>query len=89
MNEKLTRDDIKSHLVSLVAEVLEVPPEKISCDIPVSKLGVDSVTVVELFEKLGTWLQMDIEPTLGWDYPTIDAMASYLEGQYSAQVASR
>lgn len=85
MGNKITQEDIRVRLVAMVAEAVNRPPNELRCDIPVSKLDVDSVAVVDIARQLETWLDMEIEPTIAWDYPTIDGMASYLEGQYLVQ----
>lgn len=89
MGDKIRRGDIHSRLVAMVAEAVNRPPGELRCDIPVSKLDVDSVAVVDIAKQLETWLGMEIEPTIAWDYPTIDGMASYLEEQYLAQHSAR
>ena len=66
-----------------MAKETQSSPQDIKCDISVEKLGVDSVAVGELFTKLSDWLGKDIDPTISWDYPTIDKMAAHL-----AQVVS-
>jgi acyl carrier protein len=43
---------------------------------------------VEMAGQLEQWLRMEIEPTLVWDYPTIDAMTAYLEAQYVDRTSS-
>lgn len=71
----------------MVARALESPPQAIRCDILFSKLGVDSMAVVDMAGQLEKWLRMEIEPTVVWDYPTIDTMAAYLEEQYLARTS--
>ena len=89
MSGGITQDAIKSNLVAVLIEVCKLPREKIEYDIPVSELGVDSVEVAGLFSALEERLQqetgvkVDIDPTLAWDYPTINKMAAHL-----AQVVS-
>jgi len=88
MSAIITKDEIRSRLVDMVARALESPPEKIRSDILLSKLGVDSMAVVDISTQLETWLRIEIEPTIVWDYPTIDAISSYLEEQCLARASS-
>lgn len=87
MSERITKNEIRGRLVDMVAHALESPPQGIRCDILLSKLGVDSMAVVDMSAQLEAWLHMEIEPTIVWDYPTIDAMTSYLEEQYLARAS--
>lgn len=84
MSESVTKDDIRAWMVVLVALALESSPQTIRSDVLFSKLGVDSVSVVSIVGQLEAWLRVEIDATVAWDYPTIDALASYLEGQYQA-----
>lgn len=79
MHKNIEYGEIKSHLVSIIAETLRTKPEDIECDIPFSKLDLDSMAVVDIHKRLESLLDMEIEPTVAWDYPTINQMAGYLE----------
>lgn len=88
MSETITKDEIRERMVDMVARALQTSPQEIRCDILFSKLGVDSMAVVDMAGQLEKWLRMEIEPTAVWDYPTIDAMAAHLEGQCLARASS-
>lgn len=76
-----TQKEISSQMAGLIAKALGSHAEHIECDIPMSKLGLDSVMVIELSKELEDWLQTEVDPTIAWDHPTINAMASYLAKQ--------
>lgn len=88
MSERITKEEIRERMVDMLARALESPPEGIQCDLLFSKLGVDSLAVVDISRQLETWLGMEIEPTVIWDYPTIDTMAAHLEEQYLTRTSS-
>jgi acyl carrier protein len=50
----------------------------VDCAKPVTSLGLDSVTGVQMATDLGDWLGRPVESTLAWDFPTIDALAAHL-----------
>lgn len=81
----MTKDEIRAYIVGLVADALQTPPAAIRSDKLLSKLGVDSGLIVDMAAALETELGFDIEPTIAWDYPTIDALADHLEAQYRAR----
>lgn len=88
MSRPITKDDIRERMIELVASALASSPQAIRSDTLFSKLGVDSVAVVDIARQLEMWLQLEIDPTVAWDYPTIDAMALYLEEQCRAQAST-
>ncbi len=62
-----------------VASLLQVPLERIPVDAPLSELGVSSLLGVEIRNRLQTELQVRMPATVLWNYPTITALACYLE----------
>lgn len=75
--------DRHGHLCAIVsrfvASLLQVPIERISADAPLSELGVSSLLGVEIRNRLQTELQVRMPATVLWNYPTITALACYLE----------
>ncbi len=69
---------IENWLVQAVAEELEKPPESIEKEVPLSEMGLDSVSAVALTGELEDWLEQEVDPTLIFDYPTIRALAAHL-----------
>jgi acyl carrier protein len=88
MSRPMTKDDIRDRMIELVANALASSPQAIRSDMLFSKLGLDSVAVVDIARQLEMWLQLEIDPTVAWDYPTIDAMAVYLEEQSQVQAST-
>lgn len=62
---------------------LQIPLEKIDRTLSFADYGIDSVTAVELAQDLEEWLpnDLEIEPTLAWNFPSIEALAGYLAGE--------
>jgi acyl carrier protein len=54
--------------------------DEIDVQLPFSHYALDSVATVELTADLEDWLELRLEPTLLWDYPTIAALARHLNG---------
>lgn len=73
-----TVSEIQEWLVSYLAELMEIPPNKVDLQKPFERYGVDSSVAVGLTGDLEEWLGYEIEPTLLFDYPTIEAVAQHL-----------
>jgi acyl carrier protein len=78
-NNQIDSEAIKNWLVAYMTELLETESEKIDPAIPFERYGLDSSAMIVLSGDLQTWLGCQLEPTLLYDYPTIEALALYLE----------
>jgi acyl carrier protein len=58
--------------------MLDIERAEIDIGAPFSAFGLDSLKAVSLAGELETWLGRSLPPTLLWDYPTIDALATHL-----------
>ncbi|EAZ89249.1 acyl carrier protein [Crocosphaera chwakensis] len=72
------KSEIQSWLMSKLAELLEVDPNQLDITVPFESYGLDSESAIVLSGELQDWLKCDLEPTLLFDYPTIEAVSEYL-----------
>lgn len=72
--------EIQSWLVAYLANLLEINPSEIDVTVPFNRYGLDSSAAVGLTGDLEEWLGRELDPTLAYDYPTIEALARYLGG---------
>jgi acyl carrier protein len=79
--EPLTAAEIQTWLVSHLAGVLEIDPAEVDVTTPFDRYGLDSVAAIGITGDLEAWLGYDLDPTLLYDYPTIEAVARYLAGE--------
>ncbi len=71
-------EEIQAWLVSYLANLLNVKDEEVDVKIPFERYGLDSSAAVGLTGDLEDWLGSEIEPTLLYDYPTIESLAKHV-----------
>lgn len=69
---------LETWLISKVAENLEIDAKEIDIHEPFVSFGLDSAQAVGLAGDLEEWLGKKLSPTLVWDYPTIESLATFL-----------
>ncbi|MQS14902.1 acyl carrier protein [Streptomyces kaniharaensis] len=65
-------------LSARVAMYLRRPAISIQPTVPLAEYGMDSVQALSLCGDLEEEFGLDVEPTLLWDYPTIESLLGYL-----------
>ena len=78
LNEEEKAKSIEQWITLYVANLLEVDSEEIDTTIPFDRYGLDSSAAVGMTGDLEDWLGCEIDPTLVYDYPTIEALVEYL-----------
>jgi acyl carrier protein len=73
-----TLAEITDWLTGRVAFYLETSPADVSRSAQLVDLGFDSVYAMTLGGDIEEHLGLEVEPTVAWDHPTIDALAAYL-----------
>lgn len=73
--------DVQPWLIQRVATYLELPPEEIDPTVKLRSYGLESINALTLCVDVEETFGLLVEPTLAWDYPTIEAIAGYLETQ--------
>ena len=74
-----TATEIQDWLVAYVGfRILNVSPEEVDASISFERYGLDSLDAVSMTGDLDDWLGFDVDPTLPYDYPTIEALSQAL-----------
>ncbi|NMG07494.1 AMP-binding protein [Brasilonema sp. UFV-L1] len=76
-----TSEAIAHRLVSHLALCLLVSPDEIDIQEPFAAYGLDSSVAVSMTGELAQWIGCELEPTLFWEYPNIEALAQHLAAQ--------
>ena len=72
------RGVLTAHLADVTTSVLGTPPGAIDPAAPLATLGLTSVGMLELRTQLERSLEISLPVTLGWQFPTLDALVPYL-----------
>ena len=73
-----TQIEIQSWIVNNVAKLIEEKPDRIEITIPFDRYGLDSISAYQLTGDLETWLEREVDPTLMYNYPTIESLTQHL-----------
>lgn len=73
-----TAGEIQHWIVTYLARQLQVDAGKIDVSLPFYQFSLDSATAIGMTGELEDWLGHRIDPTVVYDYPTIEALARYL-----------
>lgn len=73
-----SQEIIENWLVTHLALYLKVPANEIDIKQPFTVCGLDSSVAITMTGELGEWLNCELEPTLFWEYPNIQALAEHL-----------
>jgi acyl carrier protein len=72
------RRPILHWLTTRVASYLERPASTVSPMVPLAEMGIDSVHAIELVGDVEAHFDIDVDPTLIFDYPTLAQIAEYI-----------
>jgi acyl carrier protein len=86
------RRPILRWLTTQLASYLEVPATTINPMVPLAEMGVDSVHTISLVGDVELRFDIDVDPTMIFDYPTLSGIAEFIstavaEQQQQQQVA--
>lgn len=75
------RVELKPWLAERVAGYLEIEAAELDSTAPLAELGLDSVYALTLCGDIEDAFGIEVEPTLAWDYPTLDLLTEALREQ--------
>ncbi|ARG90949.1 type I polyketide synthase [Mycobacterium kansasii] len=71
-------DLVRSHIATVLGNIA---PDAVDADKAFQELGFDSLTAVEMRNRLKTATGLTLSPTLIFDYPTPNGLAGYIRGE--------
>jgi acyl-CoA synthetase (AMP-forming)/AMP-acid ligase II/acyl carrier protein len=78
LNADLTEEAIAEWIVTRISQVVNLDPDEIDIDEPISRYGLDSSVLLSLTADLSEKIGHQLMPTLFWEYPTITTLTAYL-----------
>ncbi|MCW2562922.1 MAG: hypothetical protein QOD59_5402 [Mycobacterium sp.] len=80
-----THRPILRWLTTQLASYLEVPATTISPMVPLAEMGVDSVHAISLVGDVELHFDIDVDPTMIFDYPTLSGIAEFISTAVAEQ----
>ncbi len=81
-----TAAEIQDWLVCYLAELMENKPDEIDVTIPFDRYGLDSSAAIGMIGDLESWIGIELDPTLPYDYPSIETLARHLAEESKVNV---
>lgn len=76
---------VKDYLVGKFANLLTVAPSQISTTLNFIELGLDSMQLIALSREIETEINIELYPTLFFEYVSVDDLCGYFVGQHHDQ----
>ncbi len=80
-----TAESLSVWLVDRIAVYLKRTPAEIDPSVPLAEYGLDSVAALSLCGDIEEDFDLVLEPTVAWDYPTVEALAGHLLAEFANQ----
>ena len=74
--------EIVSWLQQQIAGEIKAEPASIATDVPFTDFGMDSIIVVTMVTNLEEWLNTSLDPTIFWEFPSIEALSDWLVNEH-------
>ncbi|MFN3149424.1 acyl carrier protein [Bremerella sp.] len=73
-------EEIQDWIIDYLAKELDTNPNSIDPSATFDSFALDSATAIGMTGDMENWLGKRIDPTIVYDYPTIEEFSSYLAG---------
>ncbi|NNF00647.1 MAG: acyl carrier protein [Pyrinomonadaceae bacterium] len=70
--------EISAWLRKKIAGEMKCEPNEVKTDVEFGSLGLDSLLSVSLADQLGGKLGVELDPTIFWEFPTIELLTNWL-----------
>ena len=77
----ISATEIEDWIVAYLANLLEIEPEEVDVTIAFDRYGLNSSVAIGLTGDLEDWLGIELNPTLLYNYPTVETLVQYLSSQ--------
>lgn len=80
----MNAEQISSWLTDYISKVAQIPLQETLPDREFTSFGIDSSAAVGLSVDLGDWAGIEIDPTLVYDYPTIELISEFVANKLNS-----
>ncbi|WP_412679436.1 amino acid adenylation domain-containing protein [Brevibacillus fortis] len=77
----------QTRLIGLFAKELKIDPARLEIDKEFPDYGIDSVLLAQVMNEISKWLGKDLDPTILYEYPTIETLAEWIVGTHGDSMA--
>lgn len=78
MTAQITYTEIEAWLIDNLALQIGIASSELDPTKPLTDYGIDSLMALLLAGDLEEWLDLQISPTVAWDYKTVRDLATYI-----------
>lgn len=86
--KRFDQKHIEQWLVREISERLGLAEKDINLNEPFSHFGLDSAESVMLAENLSKVINRELDPTILWNYPTIESLSSFIKSSFEEEEQS-
>ncbi|WP_316205878.1 SDR family NAD(P)-dependent oxidoreductase, partial [Bradyrhizobium sp. SZCCHNS1012] len=88
-DDRTLRTKLENALARCVSEIVKIKREEIDVDVKLTEFGFDSIMVSGFANVLNERYGLELNPTIFFEYPTIEALASYLACEHRTILANQ
>ena len=78
-------DEIQNWLIARISRRVGLKPSQVDVEAPLASLGLNSLAAVQIASEMEVFLGQPVNPTLVYDYPTVEQLARHLAGVSKAE----
>ncbi|AZJ44587.1 beta-ketoacyl synthase N-terminal-like domain-containing protein [Bacillus velezensis] len=78
-------DDIRSYVLGKLAKMMGEPGPSLRSDANIMELGLDSASLIGLTKEIGQEADIDVNPTLFFEYPTAEELTRHFASAYESK----
>lgn len=83
--ENIDNEAIRRWLLAEIEDLLSIDAQELAVDQPLVNYGLSSMTGMILSGDIEQWLGIELDPSVAWEYPTIESLANYLAEQIESR----
>ncbi|AOC91148.1 beta-ketoacyl synthase N-terminal-like domain-containing protein [Bacillus amyloliquefaciens] len=78
-------DHIRSYVLGKLAKMMAEPAPSLRSDANIMELGLDSASLIGLTKEIGQEAEIDVNPTLFFEYPTAEELTRYFASAHESR----